>query len=83
MDCGSEIDTVLPLGTRNFMSPIARMISGNLLYENIISLRLSRGANDGLGELILGVIVDGTFYTVTSSGLHIDARAKHARPRGK
>jgi hypothetical protein len=66
--CGPEIDTVLPLGpynassARNFRSPIARTISSNLLDENIFSLRLSRGANDGLGQLVLGGVVDETSY---------------------
>jgi hypothetical protein len=55
----SEIDTMLPLGLynasspRNFKSPIARMTAGNLLDGNIFSLRLSRGENDGLGQIAL------------------------------
>jgi Eukaryotic aspartyl protease len=40
------------------------MISGNLLNEITFSLRLSRGANDGLGELVLGGVVDETYYDV-------------------
>ncbi len=44
------------------MSPIASLVSANLLDENIFSLRLSRGANDGLGQLVLGGHVDDSFF---------------------
>ncbi|KAH6721001.1 aspartic peptidase domain-containing protein [Leptodontidium sp. MPI-SDFR-AT-0119] len=65
--CNWNYDTVLPLGlfnqsaSRNFMSPIAKLTLGQLLDENVFSLRLSRNTHDGIGQLILGGPVDKRF----------------------
>lgn len=64
----NQFDTVLPLGPfnasnpRNFMSPIAQLISQTLLDENVFSMLLSRGETDNPGQLVLGGLVDEEFY---------------------
>lgn len=39
---------------KNIMSPLSTMMAQRLLDENLFSLRISRGDNDGPGELTLG-----------------------------
>ncbi|KAI9872910.1 MAG: Vacuolar protease A, partial [Pleopsidium flavum] len=39
---------------KNIMSPLSAMVAQGVLDENLFSLRMSRGDNDGPGELTLG-----------------------------
>lgn len=69
MFCDLEFDTAFPLGPynasakRNHMSPIAHLVENSLLDENKFSMRLSRNPEDGDGELVLGGVLDESFYT--------------------
>jgi saccharopepsin len=62
------------------MSPIAQLISNNLLDENVFSLFLSRGETDNAGQLVLGGLVEEQFYegefttipTTTLPAPHLD-----------
>jgi saccharopepsin len=72
--CDLEFDTTLPLGPynssaeKNYMSPIAQLVENGILDENKFSLRLSRNAEDGDGQLLLGGVLDQSLY----SGQFID-----------
>lgn len=63
-----SFDTILPLGPynasspSNFRSPLARLVEQNLLDENVVSLRLSRGITDTEGQLVLGGVIDEELY---------------------
>jgi len=44
------------------MSPLAQLITRDLLDENVFSMLLSRGEGDNPGQLVFGGLVDEVFY---------------------
>jgi len=90
--CNWNFDTVFPLGLynstapRNFMSPVAKLIEGEYLDENIFSLRMTRTVDDIAGQLIIGGRLDPSYLDgeeVTLPVISINRRSGEEEPSNK